>query len=79
MITGSDAALRSKTAQFIRSYFQCEEKEERGNIGKGTGADLIVELGSTTHHSTNNGLVALLFIFRLFGFAVRFGCIIGPF
>ncbi|MEK7533434.1 MAG: LytR C-terminal domain-containing protein [Patescibacteria group bacterium] len=46
VITGSDAALRSKTAQFIRSYFQCEEKEERGNIGKGTGADLIVELGS---------------------------------
>ena len=46
VITGSDTSLQSKTAQFIRSYFLCEAKKEQGNIGKGTGADLIVELGS---------------------------------
>lgn len=46
VISGSDAALRSKTAQFIRSYFVCKPETEPRTTGKETGADLVVELGS---------------------------------
>lgn len=46
VITGSDRAIRSKTAKFIASYFMCKTMVERGNIGKETGADLVVELGT---------------------------------
>lgn len=46
VITGSDAALRTKTAQFIRAYFTCKPEAEPRTIGKETGADLVVELGT---------------------------------
>ncbi len=45
-ITGSDKAVRSKTAQFINAFFKCNTAVERGNIGTETGADLVVELGT---------------------------------
>ncbi len=46
VLSGSDTALKSKTAKFIRSYFRCKESAERSQTGKETGADLVVELGS---------------------------------
>lgn len=45
-ITGTKSAQKSKTAQFIRSYFSCTQASDDQHIGKGTGADLVVELGS---------------------------------
>ncbi len=46
VLSGTDTAMKSKTAKFIRSYFRCTEAKERSQTGKETGADLVVELGS---------------------------------
>lgn len=46
-IIGSKTAMQSKTAAFIRDYFLCEPGDLRSSdVGSGTGADLVVELGT---------------------------------
>lgn len=44
-INGSRDALRSKTADYLSDYFDCKKVEGEGDIGRGTGADLVVLLG----------------------------------
>lgn len=44
-INGSREALRSKTAEYLADYFDCKKEEGAGDIGRGTGADLVVLLG----------------------------------
>lgn len=44
-VSGENQALDSKTAAFIRSYFHCVSSP-MGEVGGGTGADLIVQLGT---------------------------------
>lgn len=44
-VTGSGESLRSNTAKFIRYYFGCDQRQGI-EIGKETGADLVVLLGT---------------------------------
>lgn len=42
---GTNDVLRSKTAAFIRAYFQCKNDTGSTTLGSDAGADLVVELG----------------------------------
>lgn len=45
VVVGSEAIQKTKTAQFIHEYYGCEAKNDE-NLGKETGADLVVLLGT---------------------------------
>jgi hypothetical protein len=44
-INGLREALQSKTADYLADYFGCKKVEGESDIGRGTGADLVVLLG----------------------------------
>ncbi len=47
VVTGDKSALESNTAAFIRAYFHCTNRPPgSSDVGSGTGADLVVELGT---------------------------------
>lgn len=46
VVHGTPDVLRSTTAKFIRSYFHCRDDVTQSELGRNTGADIVVELGS---------------------------------